>query len=49
MWNPIDTHADVGIDVSYEIVTVFHETLDERGAVDLVYLVMHVSRSRRAV
>ena len=49
MWDPIDTHADVGIDVSHEIVTVFHQTLDEWSAVDLVYFVMHVSWSRRAV
>ena len=49
MWSPVDTHAEVGVDMPYEIVTVLDQTFDDRGAVDLVYLIMHVGRSRRAV
>ena len=45
----VDAHADIRIDVAYQIVTVFHQTLDDRGAVYLVHLVVYLSRSGRPV
>lgn len=45
----VNTHADIGIDVSHQIITVFHETFDDGGAIDLMDLVMDLGRSRRPV
>jgi hypothetical protein len=49
VWFVIDAHADVGIDVSHQIVAMLHEAFDDRGAIDLMDLVMDMSRSRRPV
>lgn len=47
--HPVDAHADVRVDVSHKIVTMFNQPLDDRCTVDLMNFVMDKIGSCRSV
>lgn len=47
--HPVDAHADVRVDVSHKIVTMFNQPLDDRRTVDLMNFIMHEIWSCRSV
>lgn len=45
----VNAHANVGVDVADEIITVFDSALDDRCAIDLVHFVVHHGRLRWSI